>query len=91
MNDKGKHQVKEEKGTVRDGDRERERVKRRSQKPHTITQKCPLGVKSIKGIENERNGSQSAGEGRGGRPWRDELRAASSDGIAPDADMGISA
>jgi len=38
------------------------RKRRKSQKPHKITQKCPLGAKSIKGIENERNGSQSADE-----------------------------
>lgn len=59
MNDKGKQA---EKAAERERKREEEELaKRRSQKPHTITQKCPLGVKSIKGIENERNGSQSAG------------------------------
>lgn len=73
MNDKGKQQVKEEeKGAVRDG----ERVKRRNQQPHTITQKCPLGVKSIKGIENERNGSQSAEGREGPGETHCELRAA---------------
>jgi len=46
--------------------------RRKSQKPHTITQKCPLGAKSIKGIENEKSGSQSAGRRRGKTTRGDE-------------------
>lgn len=44
MNDKGKHQVKEEKGTVRDGDRERVSEKKKPETAHNHT-KMSFGCK----------------------------------------------